>query len=325
MQWLLDNLLPFDGPNRESIATGIAPATVNLSLTARQRYPWAASVPRPVWRDAVLPYASVNEARTDWRAWLTPLMTPLLDALPRNASLAEVALAVNQQVWSWLAVNVTGRPGSTIRFQPEQTPMIFDPLSVILFGYASCTGISILLIDALRVAGVPARLVGTPAWHARPADGNHNWVEVYVGAHEDGSPAGIQRMPLSIGSAPAADAETAPIAISGTDAALSRSDGWAFIEGSPACAGETLDDPCDKWFCNAGRFGLTGTRVFATRYDRSPNGSESGEGVSFPMAWETSNHDVRGVERTGYYTRVCTACNVAGFSPVSRQQGSLVH
>jgi hypothetical protein len=323
MQWLLDNLFPFDEPNRESIATGIAPASVNLSLTARQRYPWAASVPRTVWRDAVLPYASVNEARTDWRALLTPLLTPLLDALPRGSSLADVALAVNHQVWSRLVVNVTGRSGNSIRFRSEQTPMIFDPLSVILFGYASCTGISILLIDALRVAGVPARLVGTPAWHGKPDDGNHNWVEVYVGPQEgsvsahdgyvgakaDDIPTGALLHPLSLKAAPAADAATVPPAVSAADASLDG--GWAFIEGSPAGAGESLTNPCDKWFCNAGHFGLTGTRVFAARYDRSPIDSESGkEEVSFPMAWNIKNNDVRGVDRTAYYTRVCTACSV---------------
>jgi hypothetical protein len=29
-------------------------------------------------------------------------------------------------------------------------------------------------------------------------------------------------------------------------------DGWAFIEGAPAGGGETLTNPCDKWFCKRG-------------------------------------------------------------------------
>ena len=42
---------------------------------------------------------------------------------------------------------------------------------------ASCTGLSILLIDACRAVGVPARFVGTPLWS--DGSGNHSWVEVW--------------------------------------------------------------------------------------------------------------------------------------------------
>ena len=102
-----------------------------------------------------------------------------------------------------------------IRFKSDQTPLVYDPLSTILFGYASCTGVSIAYVDALRTLGVPARLAGTPAWHGKPEAGNHNWVEVWLNA-------------------------TA---------------GWRFIEAAPAGAGETFSDPCDKWFCNKAHFG----------------------------------------------------------------------
>ena len=40
-------------------------------------------------------------------------------------------------------------------------------------------GVSILLADALRSAGIPARVAGTPAWNGKTENGNHNWVEVY--------------------------------------------------------------------------------------------------------------------------------------------------
>merc|ERR1712232_1348444 len=55
---------------------------------------------------------------------------------------------------------------------------------------ASCTGLAIFLVDALRCAGIPARVAGVPHWNKGPkicphgdedADcGNHNWVEVWV-------------------------------------------------------------------------------------------------------------------------------------------------
>ena len=42
---------------------GILPETVQQALQVRQNFSWAAKVPEEVWRDYVLPYASVNEAR----------------------------------------------------------------------------------------------------------------------------------------------------------------------------------------------------------------------------------------------------------------------
>lgn len=44
-------------------------------------------------------------------------------------------------------------------------------------GLASCTGLSVLLVDACRSVGVPARIVGTPLWSDK--SGNHTWVEIW--------------------------------------------------------------------------------------------------------------------------------------------------
>jgi hypothetical protein len=46
-------------------------------------------------------------------------------------------------------------------------------------GLASCTGLSILLIDACRSVGIPARFVGVPRW--TDGSGNDSWVEVWDG------------------------------------------------------------------------------------------------------------------------------------------------
>jgi hypothetical protein len=45
-------------------------------------------------------------------------------------------------------------------------------------GMASCTGLSILLVDAYRAVGIPARFVGTASWHDNR--GNHSWTEVWL-------------------------------------------------------------------------------------------------------------------------------------------------
>ena len=44
-------------------------------------------------------------------------------------------------------------------------------------GIASCTGLSIMLTNACRSVGVPARLAGIPNWPNK--SGNHTWVEVW--------------------------------------------------------------------------------------------------------------------------------------------------
>ena len=76
------------------------------------------------------------------------------------------------------------------------------PSESMRLGAATCTGLSMLLVMAMRSQGIPARVVGTPAWRfaalasGSPAGeageatgsaaglttegGNHNWVECFV-------------------------------------------------------------------------------------------------------------------------------------------------
>jgi hypothetical protein len=136
--------------------------------------------------------------------------------------------------------------GGKIIFKEAQTPLVYDPMSTIVFKYASCTGISITFAAALRAMGVPSRIAGTPAWHSDPAQGNHNWVEVWRGPKL----------------------------------------GWSFIEGMPAGGGETLSNPCDKWFCNKAHFpSPNNTTVFAPTFDQNSS-------VRYPMAWDPKNTQV---------------------------------
>ena len=228
LKWLRKNAPPSDLRNAatlfgtpggvDGLDAGVAAVAANATLTAKMRWPWAWSVPRDILRDYVLPYASANEPRTHWHGLLAKAVEPILNALPRHASISDVAEAINgyggnSSIWQ----NVGG-----VKFHSGQTPLIFDPVSTVAFGYASCTGVSTTYIAALRVAGIPARLVGTPAWLGDPTKGNHNWVELWDGAS------------------------------------------WRFWEGRPAGGGETLTNPCDKWFCKAARFPINGsTKVYA--------------------------------------------------------------
>jgi hypothetical protein len=238
MQYLQDNIMAFDRPFQETMGfptkdtdpedgldNGMVGPTVKLALDAKIQYPWTDDLPKEIFLNYVLNYANLNEARTNWR----PL---LVDALEFNesdlwqsgaANLTSVVTWVNTHLWTRL-----GRPGSPIYFKPSQTPLIFDPMSTIAFGYASCTGTSILFCNALRAVGVPARVVGTPAWYGDASQGNHNWVEVYDG------PTGS----------------------------------WKFLEPSPALPhADTLDqDPCSRWFCKPSRY--PASKVYAARMSK---------------------------------------------------------
>jgi hypothetical protein len=236
LEFLQDNLMGFDLPFRETLGfpssgddaeadglgNGLVGPTIQLALQAKLEYPWTDEVPKEIFMEYVLNFGNLNEARTNWR----PL---IVDALRFNesdlwlsgeANLTSVVTWVNQHLWTRL-----GRPGAPIIFKSSQTPLIFDPMSIVAFGYASCTGTSILFANALRAVGIPARVVGTPAWYGNRTMGNHNWVEVYD----------------------------------------MQSGDWKFLEPSPANAGlDTLDnDPCMRWFCNHSRY--PASRVYAAR------------------------------------------------------------
>ncbi|XP_066915543.1 uncharacterized protein [Clytia hemisphaerica] len=153
-QFLQNQMPDFDKPNNATLFDGgIVEPTVNISLMARQIYPWAGSVPLDVYFDYVLPYANVNEARTNWRQILWDKLSPLAAQYFEfrrkyiRSNIYEImALFVNKQAWKELAP----KGKESIVFKSSQTPLIYDPMSTMLFGYASCTGISILYIDAMR-------------------------------------------------------------------------------------------------------------------------------------------------------------------------------
>lgn len=62
---------------------------------------------------------------------------------------------------------------ATKRPRPDQSP--FE--SIACGGYASCTGLSIILVDACRAVNIPARLALVPLW--KDNSGNHTWVEFF--------------------------------------------------------------------------------------------------------------------------------------------------
>ena len=103
----------FDKPNAATyFKDGIVGPTVDISLSVKAdttAYPWAADISRDLFYDFVLPYANVNEARTNWRQLLNNKIQPLVANLK---TLRQAADAVNDGLWSTL-----GSAGQPIYFK----------------------------------------------------------------------------------------------------------------------------------------------------------------------------------------------------------------
>jgi hypothetical protein len=163
MQFLVENM-PLE--DLQSIKAVFLLENIAMTYNVMQEVPWAKSIPLDIFLNDVLPYASVNESRDDWRKRLYEICQPLIKHCKTPG---EAAMVLNQQIFKLLKVKY-----STKRRVPNQGP--FETMAT---GVATCTGLSILLVDACRAVGVPARIVGTPLWSNN--SGNHTWVEIWDG------------------------------------------------------------------------------------------------------------------------------------------------
>ncbi|MCK6476178.1 MAG: transglutaminase-like domain-containing protein [Phycisphaerales bacterium] len=161
MRWLVERMPTGD---LQTLDAAFLLRNCDLAYRAWNDSPWRQDVPEDVFLDAILPYASVNEKREDWR---TGLRERCLSLIAQARSASHAAAIINRELFALVNVKY-----STKRPKPDQSPS-----ESIAAGMASCTGLSILLIDACRSVGIPARFVGTALWSDR--SGNHSWVEIW--------------------------------------------------------------------------------------------------------------------------------------------------
>jgi predicted esterase len=161
LQFLLENM---PEPDLKRLSGQYLLENVALAYDAWNKAAWHDRVPKEIFLNEILPYASINEARDDWRQVLREKCAPLVEGCKTPG---EAAHRLNQKLFKLVQVKY-----STERKKADQSP-----LESMKSGLASCTGLSVLLIDACRSVGVPARLVGTPLWFNNR--GNHTWVEVW--------------------------------------------------------------------------------------------------------------------------------------------------
>ena len=154
------------GSDREILKKDFLMTNLDLALKARADFPWSKDVPEEVFLNDVLPYASLDETREDWRSFFYPKCAELVKDAKTTT---EAAQAINKGIFNLIKVHY-----NTGRKAPNQSPS-----ESIKLGMATCTGLSIILVDACRSVGVPARIAGTALWSNKR--GNHTWVEIYDG------------------------------------------------------------------------------------------------------------------------------------------------
>lgn len=162
MEYLIAYMPDFD---RESMNLELLKENVAYANLVREKYTWTKELPEEVYMRDVLPYYVVDEVRDSWRKELYELFAPAVDTCQ---TMYEAICAVNANI-----PRLTGVDYNTKREKTNQSPR-----ESMRQGMASCTGLSILLVDAYRAVGIPARFVGTASWHDNR--GNHSWTEVWL-------------------------------------------------------------------------------------------------------------------------------------------------
>ena len=161
VEFLVQNMRQKD---LQSLSAEFLLDNVRVAYEARASAPWASQVSDDLFFKDILPYANVDEKRENWRGKLREICWPIVKDCKTTG---EAAQELNKQLFKKVKVKY-----STKRKKANQSPS-----ESMDSGLASCTGLSILLVDACRSVHVPARLIGIPSWSNK--NGNHTWVEVW--------------------------------------------------------------------------------------------------------------------------------------------------
>lgn len=136
-----------------------------LAFQAKEKFAWCKNLPDSIFYNEVLPYVALNETRENWRTDFINRFSPLVE---KCSTIYQAIDSVNRRINKVVKVEY-----NTKRKRADQSPN-----ESMAQGMASCTGLSIILVDAFRAVGIPARLAGTPLWNNKR--GNHNWCEVWI-------------------------------------------------------------------------------------------------------------------------------------------------
>lgn len=147
-----------------SLQTSILISNNKTAYKARNTYSWAKELPMDIFLNEVMPYAVVDESRTEWRQNMQERLHPLVKSA---RTIYQAIDTINYSLSKLL--NVEYSSVAKENQSPEES---------VESGKATSLGLSILLIDAFRSVGIPSRLAGTQQW--TNFDGSHYWVEVWI-------------------------------------------------------------------------------------------------------------------------------------------------
>lgn len=160
-RFLVENMPPSD---KENLTVKFLTENLDLAIKARAKFPWAKHVPEEIFLNNVLPYAVFDEPRDPWRADFMAKATPLVKDAKTTSEAAQI---LNRDFFKLINTH----------YHTERKRTNQSPKESIEQGKATCTGLSIILVDVCRAVGIPARAVGTPMWWNK--SGNHTWVEIW--------------------------------------------------------------------------------------------------------------------------------------------------
>lgn len=154
-------------PDRDigGMTAGDLVENVRLALLARRTVPLAAGVPERLFLEEVLPYAVVDEPRDPWRADFYARFRGFAATSP---SVEEAVMRLSRETLLQFRLIYQDR---NVR---KRLP---SPRRIIERRVVSCGEASLMLVDALRAVGLPARLAVLPRYRGRP--GGHIWVEAW--------------------------------------------------------------------------------------------------------------------------------------------------
>jgi hypothetical protein len=137
----------------------------NYAYKVRKEYDWCKNLPDSIFFNYVLPYRNINETADNWRKDFYNRFSKYIE---NYKDVVDAFKIINANILYELNVEY-----NTKRKKADQSP--YESMEI---NMASCTGLAILLNNALRSVGIPARLVGIPLWH--DMSGNHSWTEIWV-------------------------------------------------------------------------------------------------------------------------------------------------
>ena len=152
--------------DRETLTLELFRENLEQAFIARETYPWTKALPRDLFFNDVLPHAVVTETRDPWRKMLREKFHPEISTATTLLEACGIASSRIQKL--------TG-----VEYNTKREKACQSPAESMRQGMASCTGLSILMVDVMRAIGIPARLVAIPLWGTK--EGNHTWVEVHDG------------------------------------------------------------------------------------------------------------------------------------------------